>query len=77
MVLKVGNRVMPWCGRYNTNAGKVILTNSCISSLPMFLIDFYRLPEGTHSGFDKHRSGFYWNAVDNEKYRLVKWKIIY
>lgn len=30
-VLKVGNRVMPWRGRYNTLAGKVCLINSYLS----------------------------------------------
>lgn len=57
LVAKVGNRVMPWRGRYNTNAGKVCLINACLSSLPMFTMGFYRLTEGTHAGFDKHRGG--------------------
>lgn len=66
-VLKVGNRVTPWRGRYNSTAGKVYLTNACLSSLPMFLMGFYRLPEGTHAGYNKHRSAFYWNSSDNKK----------
>lgn len=36
LVSKVGNRVLPWCGRYNTFARKVSLINACLSSLPMF-----------------------------------------
>lgn len=41
----------------------------------MFLVGFYRLLNGTHAGFDNHRSGFYWNTADNKKkYRMVKWK---
>lgn len=63
----LGNRVARWCGRYNTNSGKVTLINVCLSSLRMFIMGFYRLFEGTHAGFDKHRSSFYWNAVDNRK----------
>lgn len=66
-VLKVGNRVMPWQGRYNSIAGKVCLTNACLSSLPMFLMGFYRLSEGTYPGFDKHRSAFYRNTADNKR----------
>lgn len=76
-VLKVGNRVVPWRGRYNSSTGRVCLINACLSSLPMFLMGFYRLLEGTHAGFDKHRSGFYWNTADNKKkYRMVKWKVM-
>nr|XP_020153511.1 uncharacterized protein LOC109738821 [Aegilops tauschii subsp. strangulata] len=75
VVTKVGNRVLPWRGRYNTNAGKVALINACLSSLPMFLMGFYLLSAGTHAGFDKHHGAFYWNAADNRrKYRFVKWK---
>lgn len=74
-VTKVGNQVMPWRRRYNSMAGRVCLINACLSSLPMFLMGFYRLPEGTHEGSDKHRGGFFWNTADNKKkYRLVKWK---
>ena len=62
---------------YNTQAGKVALTNSCLSSLPMFLMSFYLLSGGIHTGFDKHRGAFYWNSADNKcKYRLVKWNLI-
>ena len=42
LVTKVGNRVMPWRGRYNTSASKVCPINACFSSLPMFLMGFYR-----------------------------------
>lgn len=56
-VRKVGNRVTPWRGHYNSTAGRVFLTNACVSSLPMLLICFNRLPEGTHVGFDKHSGG--------------------
>lgn len=77
-VLKVVNRVMPWRGRYNSFTGKVCLINACLSSLPMFLMVFYRLSEGTHAGNDKHCSGFYWSPAYNKKmYRLVKWKIMF
>ena len=76
-VAKVGNRVMPWRGRYNTQAGKVALINVCLTSLPMFLMGFYLLPIGTHAGFDKHRGAFFWNAADNKrKYRMIKWDLI-
>ena len=63
VVAKVGNRVLPWRGRYNSQAGKVALTNSCLSSLPMFLMGFYLLSGGIHAGFDKHRGAFYWNSA--------------
>lgn len=76
-VTKVGNRVLPRRVRYNFHAGKVALTNACLSSLPMFLMGFYLLSGGIHASFDKHRGAFYWNSSDNKhKYRMVKWDLI-
>ena len=46
-VSKVGNRVMPWRGRYNTNVGNVCLINACLSSLSVFIMGFYLLSAGT------------------------------
>lgn len=77
VVNKVGQRVHPWRGKFNTSAGKVILINSCLSSIPLFCMSMYCLSDGTHEGFDKHRSSFFWSSHDNKKkYRLVKWKTI-
>ncbi|KAE8809246.1 hypothetical protein D1007_14148 [Hordeum vulgare] len=41
IVTKVGNRVLLWRSIYITNVGKVALINSCLSSLPMFIMGFY------------------------------------
>lgn len=72
---KISTRVAPWRGKYNTLGEKVILINACLSCLPMYNMGFYHLSESNHSGFDKHRSAFYWNkADDKKKYRLVQWK---
>ena len=59
VVAKVGNKVMPWRGCYNTQAGKVSLINVCLSSLPIFTMGFFLLSLCTHAGFDKHRGAFY------------------
>ena len=59
MVLKVNNRVVSCCGRYNTVAGEVLIKKSSLSSLFMLFMGFYRLLEGTHTGLDKHHSRFF------------------
>lgn len=53
--------------------GEVTLINAYLSFLPMFIMGFYRLTDGTHTSFDEHRIAFYWNVADNKKkYRLLK-----
>jgi hypothetical protein len=50
---KVGRRVDPWQGLFLTSAGRLELTNSCLSSLPMFAMSIYMLFDATHTAMDK------------------------
>jgi hypothetical protein len=71
---KVGHRVDPWQGLFLSSAGRLELTNSCLSSLPMFAMGIYLLHDTTHSAMDKHRCRFFWEGVgDKRKYHMVDW----
>jgi hypothetical protein len=50
---KVGHRVDPWQGLYLASAGRLELTNSCLSSLPMFAMGVYLLHDSTHGLMNK------------------------
>jgi hypothetical protein len=45
---KVGHRVDPWQGLFLASAGRLELTNSFLSSLPMFSMGLYLLYDSTH-----------------------------
>ncbi|KAK1607583.1 hypothetical protein QYE76_031256 [Lolium multiflorum] len=71
---KVGHRVDPWQGLFMSSAGRLELTNSCLSSLPLFKMGIYLLHDTTHSAMDKHRCRFFWEGVgDKQKYHMVDW----
>ena len=56
--------------------GRLILINSVLSSLPMFMMSFF-LPKGVLEKIDCFRSRFYWqNDQHRRKYRLAKWEIL-
>jgi hypothetical protein len=59
VVATVGSRVDPWQGRFMSSAARLILTDSCLSSMPLHTMSLFLLPDGTHAGFDKHRSRFF------------------
>jgi hypothetical protein len=40
---KMLKRLDPWKGRFLTSGGKQILTNSCLSNIPMYCMGFYSL----------------------------------
>jgi hypothetical protein len=69
---KVGHRVDPWQGLFLALAGRLELTNSCLSSLPMFAMGIYILHDTAHSALDKPRARFFWEGVgDKRKYHMV------
>jgi hypothetical protein len=61
---KVGHRVEPCQGLFLTFAGRLELTNSCLSSLPMFAMGIYLLHDTTHAVMDKQQPRFFWEGGD-------------
>ena len=60
-----------------TAGGRLVLLNSVLSSLPMFMMSFFELPRGVLEKIDCFRSRFYWQNDQHErKYKLVKWNLI-
>jgi hypothetical protein len=56
---KVGHRVDPWQGLLLALVGRLELTNSCLSSLPMFAMGIYLLHAATHKAMDSCRARFF------------------
>jgi hypothetical protein len=74
---KVGHRVEPWQGLFLASAGRLELTNSCLSSLPMFAMGLYLLYDATHGAMNTARARFFWEGVGNKrKYHMVDWATV-
>jgi hypothetical protein len=67
--------------RVNWGAGKgnyysmviVVLINSVLTSLPMFMLSFLQIPVGIRQQLDFYRSRFFWQSDEQKKkYRLTK-----
>lgn len=56
---RMNKRLDPWKGKFMTSGGKLILTNSYLTNLPMYVMGFYMLPKGTHAKMDAIRSKFF------------------
>jgi hypothetical protein len=57
--------------------GILVLLNSILSSLPMFILSFFELPKGVLKKLDYFRSQFFWQSDEHKKkYRLTKWEVI-
>jgi hypothetical protein len=58
--------------------GRLILINSILSSLALFMLSLYEVPKGILHKQNFYRSRFFWQGDNHKKkYRLIKWSIIY
>jgi hypothetical protein len=70
-------RLDPWKGKHLSSGGKLILTNTCLTSLPIYVMGFYLLPKEIHEGMDSIRGKFFWQGASDEfKYHMAKWETI-
>jgi hypothetical protein len=57
--------------------GRLVLINSVLSRLALFMMSFFEVPKGILYKLDYYRSRFFWQGNDHKKkYRLAKWHII-
>jgi hypothetical protein len=74
---KMRKRLDPWKGKHLSSGGGLILTNSCLSSLPMYCMGFYLLPEEFHYKMNSIRSNFFWQGAEKKKcYHMAKWEMV-
>ena len=74
---RIEKKLSGWKGKLLSVGGRLVLINSVLSSLPMFMMSFFELPKGVLEKIDCLRSRFYWqNDQHKRKYRLAKWKIL-
>jgi len=74
VVNKLKSKLQPWKGKHLSYGGRLILTNSSLSSIPIYTMGLYLLPEGIHHQMDTVRSRFFWRGdPDKFKYHLVNW----
>lgn len=56
---KIEKRLATWKCGHLSQGGRAILINSCLSSIPMYMMGMYLLPESIHHKMDSLRSRFF------------------
>jgi len=56
---KMVRRLDLWKGKHLSSGGKLILTNTCLSSLPMYTMGFYLLPKSSNDKMNSVRGKFF------------------
>jgi hypothetical protein len=74
---KFEKKLSCWKGKLLSYGGRLVLINSILSSLDMFMLSFYEVPKEVLHKLDFYRSRFFWQGDDHKKkYRLAKWGVI-
>jgi hypothetical protein len=70
---RIKKRLSGWKGKMLSVGGRLVLINSVLFSLPMFMLSFFEIPRGVLEKIDCFRSRFYWqNDQHKRKYRLTR-----
>jgi len=72
---KVANRLSTWKGSFINRAGRLMLVNSVLSSMPVYFLTVFDLKKWALKKIDKIRRGFLWNGTSQAKGSqcLVAW----
>ncbi|WVZ53496.1 hypothetical protein U9M48_004427 [Paspalum notatum var. saurae] len=70
-------RLSGWKGKLLYVGERLVLINTVLSSLPMFILSFFEVPRGVLKRMDYFRSRFFWQIDQHKKkYWLAKWEIL-
>ena len=65
-----------WKAKHLSYRGRLVLLNSVLSSLLMFMMSFFEIPKGVLKKLNHYRSRFFGKGgSDKKKYHLAKWDI--
>ena len=70
-------KLASWAGKLLSYGDRLILINSVLTSLPMFMLSFFEVPIGVRKRLDLFRSRFFSQSDGHkQKYRLTKWNMM-
>jgi hypothetical protein len=74
---KFEKKLNGWKGKLMFVGGRLVLINSVLTSLAMFLLSFFEVPRGVLERMDYFHSRFFWQGENHKKkYRLARWDIL-
>ena len=74
---KFEKKLSSWKGKHLSVGTRLILINSVLTSLALFMLSFFEVPRGVLEKLEYYRSRFFWQSDEHKKkYRLVQWNII-
>ena len=77
IVDKVIKRVAGWKGKLLSYGGRLVLLNSYLASIPIYLLSFIKFPKWAINMINSHMAHFFWdNSEERHRYHLARWPLI-
>jgi len=74
---KFEKKLSSWKGKLMSVGGGLVLINSVLTSLVMFMLSFFEVLRGVLKKMDYFQSRLFWQGENHKKkYRLVRWDIL-
>jgi hypothetical protein len=74
---RLQKRLSSWKGKVLSLGGRLVLINSIINNMVMYMISFFHIPKGVLHKLDYYRSRSFWQGdSEKNKYILVKWIVV-
>lgn len=61
MVEKILKRIAGWRGKLLSYVGRIVLIKTCLSSIPIYLISFFKFPKWALDSINSHMACCLWN----------------
>ena len=70
-------RLNSWKGKLLSLGGRLVLINSVLTNMVLYMISFFHLPKGVLKRLNYFRSRFFWQGdSEKKKYRLARWDAV-
>lgn len=77
VIEKMEKRLAGWKSKILSRGGRLTLINSTLSTIPTYLMSFYKFPKWAIKEMDKIRRNFFWaNNQDGKGIHTISWKSI-
>jgi len=77
LVDKILKRIAGWRGKLLSLAARAMLIQTCLASIPVYLLSFIKFPKLAVKLLNTHMANCLWNdSVDNHKYHLANWEMV-
>jgi len=74
---RLQKRLNSWKGKLLSLVGRLVLINSVLTNMVLYMISFFQLPKGVLTKVYYFRSKLFWQGdSEKKKYRLARWNVV-